>query len=386
VAVDSARNVYIADQYNQRIRKVAATNAPPPPPPSQATLVPRTPTRLLDTRPASAIGYSGAKPTAKQVVPVTVPSGNKAVALNVTGVDATAPGFVTVYPCGSTRPIASNLNLVPGVVSPNAVVVAVGTNDQVCVYTDAGTHLIVDLTGVLPSTSPLVPVIPTRLLDTRPDSAIGYAGPKPAGGATVAVETGAAPGATVVVNVTGVDATADGYVTAYPCGETRPGTSNLNLRRNVISPNLVVVKAGTGGKVCLYTDGGAHLIADLAATIPPSATTITPLTPSRLLDTRPESRIGYTGDKPAPGAIVTVTVPSGATTAIVNITGVDASADGYVTAYPCGTIPPNASNLNLVPGVISPNLAIVGVGTNNQICLFTQAGTHLIADLTAIAA
>ena len=70
--------------------------------------------------------------------------------MNVTGVDATGNGFVTVWPCGQARPNASNLNLVGGQTAPNAVTAPIGAGGKVCLYTSGGTHLLADLTGYMP--------------------------------------------------------------------------------------------------------------------------------------------------------------------------------------------------------------------------------------------
>ena len=43
-----------------------------------------------------------------------VPNNASAVVLNLTALDATAAGYVTAYPCGSTLPDVSNLNYTPG--------------------------------------------------------------------------------------------------------------------------------------------------------------------------------------------------------------------------------------------------------------------------------
>jgi len=66
-----------------------------------------------------------------------------------------------------------------------------------------------------------------------------------------------------VLNVTGVGADAPGYVTVWPCGAPQPNASNLNLTTGGISPNLVMAKVGTGGKVCIFTQSSADLIADI---------------------------------------------------------------------------------------------------------------------------
>jgi hypothetical protein len=51
-----------------------------------------------------------------------VPVDASSVALNVIAVDPTAAGFLTVYPCGSTRPDASSVNFVAGETIPNLVI------------------------------------------------------------------------------------------------------------------------------------------------------------------------------------------------------------------------------------------------------------------------
>jgi hypothetical protein len=71
------------------------------------------------------------------------------VVLNVTVIDSVAEGFVTVYPCGIPRPLASNLNYVVGTTVANAVIVKVGVDGKVCVFNTGSTHLAVDVNGYL---------------------------------------------------------------------------------------------------------------------------------------------------------------------------------------------------------------------------------------------
>ena len=111
---------------------------------SQFTAV--SPTRLLDTR-------SGAKPAADSTTNLQVtgmagvPANATAVVLNTTATQATAAGFVTVFPTGETRPVVSNLNVTAGQTQANLVTVKVGTGGSVSMYTDGGTHLLVDVFG-----------------------------------------------------------------------------------------------------------------------------------------------------------------------------------------------------------------------------------------------
>ena len=71
--------------------------------------------------------------------------------LNVTGVSATLAGHVTVYPCGSQQPNASNLNLAQGGTRPNLVIMGFGVGGKVCLYTHEGADLIVDVMGWYPA-------------------------------------------------------------------------------------------------------------------------------------------------------------------------------------------------------------------------------------------
>jgi hypothetical protein len=114
------------------------------------------------------------------------------------------------------------------------------------------------------------------LFDTRPGTAAGaIAVPKQlvAGGSFLEVQlTGNAgiPGSgvgSVVLNVTAVDPTADGFVTVYPCG-TRPATSNLNYTSGRTVANTVITPVSGAGKVCFYAHGTTHLIADLSGWFP----------------------------------------------------------------------------------------------------------------------
>jgi Pyruvoyl-dependent arginine decarboxylase (PvlArgDC) len=53
------------------------------------------------------------------------------------------------------------------------------------------------------------------------------------------------------------------FVAVWPCGTPRPTASSRNLAVDATSPNVVITKIGDSGKVCIFTQNGAHLIADL---------------------------------------------------------------------------------------------------------------------------
>ena len=80
-----------------------------------------------------------------------VPGDAAAVMLNVTAVGPDAAGFLTVYPCGSARPLSSSVNYAAGQVVPNAVLAKVGDGGTVCIWTKATTHVLADVTAYVPA-------------------------------------------------------------------------------------------------------------------------------------------------------------------------------------------------------------------------------------------
>ena len=109
------------------------------------------PRRNLDTRPNTRLHHAGGLPAAGEVVQAPVGEGGAAI-INVTATQAVAAGFVTAYPSDLSRPNASNLNLDhAGQTIPNLVIVPAGPDGLVRLYTQAGTHLVVDQLGVIPS-------------------------------------------------------------------------------------------------------------------------------------------------------------------------------------------------------------------------------------------
>jgi hypothetical protein len=332
-----------------------------------------------------------------------VPAGATAVVMNVTVVQPSGDGYVTVYPCGQAVPNASNLNYTSGQIVPNLVTVKVGDGGKVCLYSMTATHLIADVTALYPASTSLTTLSnPARLLDTRPsgttfDGQFAKGGANPAG-ASLQLEVagrGGIPGdaSAVVLNVTATEPSGAGYVTVYPCGQPRPNASNLNYTSAQTVPNLVVAKIGDGGKVCLYSMTAAHLIADVAGYYPAIASLTLLAAPARVLDTRADGitidgQFAKGGANPA-GASLQLQVggragaPATPGIVVLNVTVTEPTASGYVTVYPCGQPVPNASNLNYTAGQTVPNLVIAKPDATGKVCLYSITATHLVADLAA---
>ena len=221
----------------------------------------------------------------------SVPAGASAVAMTVTATTVSDLGFLTVYPCGAKRPNASNVNYQPGSTTPNLVFARLDKNGSVCVYTLRPVDLVVDVTGVLPTTvfDPLPS--PRRLLDTRVGEAT-YDGEFRGGGVQqdgatlqlpVAGRAGVPADATaVVLNVTSTGSSTPGFVTAHPQGSALPSASNVNFTNGGTVANLVVAGLGPSGDVCLFTKGVTHLVVDVAGWLTgPPPSTVTPSCPGR---------------------------------------------------------------------------------------------------------
>ena len=271
----------------------------------------------------------------------------------------------------------------------------------VCIVDDDGGETCINALGE-PDVPFLVPLTPARILDTRPgpgqktvDNQFAAIGAVTTGN-TLELDIlgrGGIPTTgvdAIVVNLTVADPTGPGYITAYPCG-TRPNASSLNYTTNNI-PNEIIAKLSPTGTICLFAETTTHLIADITGYIP-TGSDYNPLTPARILDTRPgPGQKTVDNQFAAIGAVTTGNtleldilgrggIPTtGVDAIVVNLTVADPTGPGYITAYPCGTRP-NASSLNYTTNNI-PNEIIAKLSPTGTICLFAETTTHLIADIT----
>jgi hypothetical protein len=136
-----------------------------------ASFTPVTPRRIVDTRRAQG-APAGPVPTGSVLtvdLPALggVPAGSPAAALTVTVVDPRADGYATVFPCGGTAPVASDLNYRAGADVPALTVAPLAPDGRVCIFTYAAADVVVDLSGWVPPGGAFAGITPTRLVDTR---------------------------------------------------------------------------------------------------------------------------------------------------------------------------------------------------------------------------
>jgi hypothetical protein len=350
-----------------------------------------TPARILDTRSGNGATAGRLGPEGFVALQVTgrggVPDGGvSAVVLNVTVTEPTAVSFLTAWPAGTSRPLASNLNYAAGQTVANLVTVKVGTDGKVNLLNYAGsTHVIADVAGWYGSAGDRFSgVSPARILDTR-----NGAGPLAPGTPRTLQVTGqggvpASGVSAVVLNVTVTNTGSGGWLAAWPAGEALPLVSNLNYIAGQTVPNLAIVKVGAGGAVNLYSSGGpVDVIADVAGYYADAGAGFASLPPARILDTR----IGAGPLAPGTARTLQVTgqggVPAAGVSAVVlNVTVTEPGSGGWLAAWPAGEALPVVSNLNYVPGQTVPNLVVVNVGAGGKVNLYTSGGpVHVIADV-----
>lgn len=245
---------------------------------------------------------------------------------------------------------------------------------------------------------------PVRLLDTRPSSFIGPAnlmGPNPqfaiidlpisSSGVIPATAT------SVAVNITSTDSVSQFYVQALPTlGGAIGAFSTINVAApGQIRPNFAVVPLGQGS-ISIFIPTGGNIIVDAMGYFMPSGATaagrFVPLDPHRVLDTRPEEHgpvpAGWAAHRPAASEAVRVEVPPGAgvptagvSALVVNVTATEAVGGGYLQALPTGEAAGGTSNVNYAAGENAATHAIVPLGGDRTISVFTSNAAHIVVDI-----
>jgi alpha-tubulin suppressor-like RCC1 family protein len=244
---------------------------------------------LFTARQAERVLATHAGPGGTAVVDLTarVPASATSVVVTVTGANSTGDTFLTAWPTGTTRPLASTVNVAPGKTNPNLATVTLGAGRRISVYNNAGDiDVLVDLAGFYSPEfgAAFVPVTPSRVLDTRDGTGTFGNEARPlAPGEHATVHPGTAvpdDAVALAVNLTGIQPTASTFVSAWlRQWDSVPTTSNLNLAPGQTAANLAVVPTRSqypGQGFYLYNNAGdTHVAGDLAGyfTVPPAPCT-----------------------------------------------------------------------------------------------------------------
>ena len=119
---------------------------------------------------------------------------------------------------------------------------------------------------------------------------------------------------------------------------------------------------------------------------------LVPVTPARILDTRSGDRVGSLDTAGASDpyrlkVVGTGGIPTSGVTAVsLNVTAVDTQTNdygGFVSVYPCASVStakPDVSNMNFGSGQTIANAVTVPVSTDGHICLYVYGTAHLLVD------
>ena len=361
--------------------------------------IPMTPCRVVDTRTTN--GPFGGPPipggnSRDFAIPngaCGVPSTAQAYSLNVTVVPVATLGYLTVWPAGLSRPLASTLNSLDGRFKSDAVIVPGGTGGAVSVFATDTTNVVLDINGyyvAAPNSSALAfyPLAPCRVADTRKATG-SLGGPSMSGGQTrtfpiLSASTCNIPSSAQAysLNLTAVPKGSLGYLTAWPSGQTRPGVSNLNAPTGTVTANAAIVKAGSGGSVDIFASAATDVVIDINGYFAPMATgglALYNVTPCRVLDTR-KSTGAFTGKLDVNVTGSACNIPATGQAYVLNATVVPPASLGYLTLWPQGQAQPVVSTLNALDGAITSNLALAPTN-NGSISSFASSLTQLVLDI-----
>jgi len=244
------------------------------------------PYRVVDTRPGTGTPYSGETLGPGQSLTVQVAgvggvpdSGAEAVVINVTALDATTYGVISVYPAGAGQPATSTVNSGPGQIIPNQDIVELSSSGRITITNGAGSvDVIVDVSGWYTSGgsgatsgSPFNVLAPTRVVDTRAGTGTPYSGDTLPAEQTLRIRLAGLAGIptsganAVVMNTTVTNTGSDGDLVVWPEDGAKTTTSETNWGQGQTTGNLVVMGLGADGAVEAYDDstGSVDVVIDL---------------------------------------------------------------------------------------------------------------------------
>ncbi len=189
-------------------------------------------------------------------------SGVSAVVLNLTAIEPTHSGYLTIFPTGATKAVVSAVDFNAGETIANSVMAKVGSNGQISVYNFLGNvNFALDVSGyytngssssqtgllfnsVNPENLPSANTTLTAVLSSDPVVV------QVAGEANVPTDATA-----VVGNLTATDSTGSGYLTAY-AGGTTLSTSDVDFSAGSTNANMVVSGLTSSGGLNIINGGG----------------------------------------------------------------------------------------------------------------------------------
>ena len=323
-----------------------------------------------------------------------------AVSLNITVVQPQSGGFLTVWPCGSTRPNTSTINFVANQNIANGAIVAIDESSTVCIGASTTTQVLADFNGWFSSGFHAI-TPPERLVDTRPQSPQGllrvdqvHVNREPLRINISNLPYTALPSAEVsalILNITAVNASSEGFVTAVACGNDEI-VSSLNYSAGSTIANLAMVPIDpSSGDICLSSSIPVDILVDIFGWLDSSS--FNSLKTTRVVDTRTQSPQGMQkvnktliGGENQLRIKTSNLLPLGVVSTqvqalIFNVTAIAPLNSGYITVFPCGETP-NTSSLNYTAGDIIANFVATSGNGTGEICVYSYSLTDIVIDIS----
>ena len=257
----------------------------PPNAPQGLAFYPVTPCRVADTR--AGFGFTGPFGPPSLVGGATrdfgmpdsscpIPPSAQAYSVRMTVV---APGplvYLTTWPAGQPLPNVATLNAPNGGVVGNEAIVPAGNSGAISVFASDDTDLTIDINGYFaapgsPGALYFYPLAPCRVADTRtgfgfsgsfgPPSLIGEASrnfPMPSSACGIPYSAQA-----YSLNVTAIPTNSEGFLTAYPSGQTVPNTATVNFENGGVVGSAAIVPAGASGAISVFASSSTDLVIDI---------------------------------------------------------------------------------------------------------------------------
>jgi len=392
-------------------------------------------TRVLDTR--NGTGGVPAQPVAAggtitfQAAGVGgVPSSADAVVLDVTALNPPAKGFLTVYNADSPDPGVATVGLrASGVMNEQTTTVPVSATGTVSLtnHSSGSLDIVASVAGYYtgdPAAAagdtyfdlPWAEIANTTTGNNVPKAQI------PANGSLTFQVTGnggiAAGADMAVMQVTAINATAAGYLTAYAAGGADPGVAALSYNSDTYYRNLLYVPLSSDGQATLTNHGTAPVDVSVYARgyyLPPAATPAggeyTPLYPQLVYGTASAGtqltanasasfQVTGAGDVPGSGVSgvteeVVVTNPTaqgrldegpagGTLHPVVSFLNADSAYAGYDTGV-VSTLSPSGQETvtNVSSGTVNVQVAVTGWFQSPQTASEPQSVSASVSGSTA---
>lgn len=361
--------------------------------PDAGAFHPLSPARVFDSREeGGAFGPDETRSVtvaSRGGVPTT---GASSVVLKAAVTQPSAHGYLTIFPTGTVRPLASSINFPPGTTVSNSIVAKLGPAGTVDVFNVQGTtHVVLDVEGWFGvegagAGARYHPVVPSRIYDSRDTQAVGP-------GSTLTVAVGGLGGVpataatAVVLNVAVTQPTAESYLTLFPTGTVRRFASSMNFGTGQTVSNKVVAQLGSGWQVDIFNAvGSTHVVIDVEGwfgldTIA-SGAAYHPLSPARMVDTRATAAVGPGGTLSLSVAGVAGVPGAGVSAVVLNVAVTEPTALGYLTLYPSDAPRPLAASINFAPGQTISNAVVAKVGIDGSVNVYNVGGsTHMVVDV-----